>query len=648
MTRRAAFAAALLLALTLGVTYAGTRWPGRIADPPATPIVGEPAVETRLERPERLLANGARWWVWIDDVPPPTFPLTEPPADAVGLDALAPRTDRFAERQVSFVDDTGDAAFPGAWIADVPAPIVARGSATNAAMAEDRQRSRDRRARDGREASASPILVYPAAAPSEGLAYTDDAPEGGIRNLYACTRFEVADPTEFVGLHLEGQFATGVVWWLNGQELARHHVRPGGEEHGRFSGHWWLPDHMFQMMYGRWQRSWMGLDPGLLRRGPNMLCAAVWKRPTAGQRALFVDAFLDGYGAAGFTKSPWLQRVEAEAITVMFETTVPAWGYVEYGLDGDELLHVATTPQVAGTLHEVALTGLQPNARYRYRARAVGAGPVAGADVHMVAEEGTFMTAALPGTPYSFIVYGDNRTNPDIHASVVARILADADEHDARFIVHTGDLVTNASPWEEWQREFFEPALPMLHSLPIYTSLGNHEGNHESYYTYMSLPGNEAWYSFRYGDAEFFALNSSLPFDPESEQYRFIDDALAASTAAWQIVFFHHPPWACTPARKPGNLEMQQWLVPLFEARGADLVLLGHDHLYGRTAVRNGVLYVISGGGGAPAYPAEPDEINEVCLREFHYCRVAVSAVMLALEAITADGRLIDSIALSR
>lgn len=611
------------------------------------PVAAMPTIE--LARGERIVENGAMWWVWLDpNTAPADWPLVSPPSDDLALATFSARpADRFAEWAVDLFDADRAARYPGRWIRDIRAPIVARGSAMHASMADDRMRAESRRRRDGRESS-DVVFVYDTGVGSaaETPRYSPEMPEPGLANLYACTAFEVADPGQYLALHLEGQFATGVIWYINGEEVARHHVVPGAEAHGRLSTHYWLPDHVFQMMYGRWQRSWLGIDPSMLRAGTNMLCAVVYKRDTAGERALFVDAFLEAHRAPGMTKTPYLQRVEHHRITVMWETNFDGFGYVEYGETGQPLTRVASSPQYADTHHEVVLTGLDADRRYTYRAVTV---PTAGVDASpIVSDEGHFWTAVAPGTSYTFLAYGDNRTQSTIHAAVAARMWEDTQEAAARFVVHTGDLVTNASPWYEWQNEFFEPALALMREMPYYTSLGNHEGNHESYYYYLDLPGNESWYSFSYGDVDFFALNSSADFEPGSPQNLWLESALQSSTSIWKVVFFHHPPYACTPSRKPGDLEVQSYIVPLMEAYGVDLVLLGHDHLYGRTGIRNGVMYVISGGGGAPSYPAEPDEINEICLREFHYCRIDVSPVMLHLQAIASDGRLIDTFTLTK
>jgi len=57
---------------------------------------------------------------------------------------------------------------------------------------------------------------------------------------------------------------------------------------------------------------------------------------------------------------------------------------------------------------------------------------------------------------------------------------------------------------------------------------------------------------------------------------------------------------------------VQDALVPLFEQYGVDMVFNGHDHHYERTcpiragqcssAQEGGVVYYVTGGGGAPLY----------------------------------------------
>ena len=85
-------------------------------------------------------------------------------------------------------------------------------------------------------------------------------------------------------------------------------------------------------------------------------------------------------------------------------------------------------------LQHVRVRGLRPDTAYSYciSVRAPGA-------VKPAAELiGRFRTDPAKVQPVTFLAYGDSRSRPDEHAKVVAAMLK---EKDARFVLHTGDLV---------------------------------------------------------------------------------------------------------------------------------------------------------------------------------------------------------------
>ena len=65
--------------------------------------------------------------------------------------------------------------------------------------------------------------------------------------------------------------------------------------------------------------------------------------------------------------SPYLQNVTPTSITVMWETTEGIVGTVEFG-EHDRFDRQATDTE-ARTIHEVHLTGLDPDTTYAYRVR---------------------------------------------------------------------------------------------------------------------------------------------------------------------------------------------------------------------------------------------------------------------------------------
>ncbi len=602
--------------------------------------------------PEALVGMEQTWAFWADaEDPPPAWPLLVAPSDAAPLDTLLVPDELGPDRTVLF-GPAADSEAAGRWWSETHAPFSAYDSARHDDLLPELERNRRARSRKGKSPVKRTLLVLPAGAidgggrsgPGDG-----EGPPGECWNtLYFGKTFQVDDPDTFAALQLESRFSGGVVVYLNGAEIARYNLDPGDEGHDLPATPFWLPDPVNQLTYNRWQRTWLGIDPSLLLPGENVLSAEVHRRPDESELPFHFDLRLDAYREAGLTRSPYLQDVTGESITVVWETNVPAYGHVEYGKLGSRTRYVVKPPAIPDTQHEVVIGGLRPDTEYVYRvyAHPVPLGPGGGLSPEFASRLRTFRTAAEEGSPFTFLAYGDSRGVADVHAQLVELMWEEVQLADARFVLNTGDLVSHGSPRQEWQKEFFEAALPLMGFVPYYTVLGNHELNHESYYANFALPGNESWYSFRYGDVEFFALNTNTSFKTGSEQLEWLVEAFEASEATWKVVFFHHPPFSCTPSRKPGNKRVRKVLVPLFEEYGVDLVFLGHDHLYGRSRDVDGVRYVITGGGGASTYPGQPDAVNEVCVRKYHYCRIDVFSDALELVAIDIEGEELDRLLL--
>ena len=461
--------------------------------------------------------------------------------------------------------------------------------------------------------------------------------------LILATDFELSSPEELQSLLIESRFIGGFAVFLNGRELMRHHLDldnaptpilpvidpPGTVREGRG---------------GFSQRVFRGLDPTALREGVNTLVVVVYRHPEPwGRDHLLLDLRLVGFRSNGFIKGPYLQRVSKTEATVMFETAAASVPYVEFGRHG-ALSQTVTTPSAAGTLHEVRLTGLDPAQRYFYRVRLEQTWPPQSSARTSHSYVYHFETSTRDdATSLNFMAYGDNRSQPKVHGAMVQRMLSER----AELVINTGDLTEHGTDYREWQEEFFEPARPLMAYLPLWPSMGNHDGNHISYFENFSLPNNEAWYSFRRGPVEFFALNTGYKVNPSSPQYQWFEAALAASTAPWKVAFFHHPPFSCTASRLPGFRPVREHIQPLLERYGVQIVFSGHDHLYAR-GHQNGVTYIITGGGGAYTYPPTVKPPNILCRRVYHYCWVRIDRDELHLKAIDIDGKEIDAFVITR
>jgi tartrate-resistant acid phosphatase type 5 len=136
----------------------------------------------------------------------------------------------------------------------------------------------------------------------------------------------------------------------------------------------------------------------------------------------------------------------------------------------------------------------------------------------------------------------------------------------------------------------------------FFPSLGNHDWNTPGaapYLEYFTLPGNERYYDFIRGPVHFFVLDSDSR-EPDgvgrsSQQAAWLQSELAASTSAWQMVFFHHGPYS---SGRHGPVDWMQWP---FAEWGVDVVLSGHDHTYERI-FKDGIVYFVNGLGGMTRY----------------------------------------------
>jgi len=346
----------------------------------------------------------------------------------------------------------------------------------------------------------------------------------------------------------------------------------------------------------------------------------------------------------GLNISPYLQNATQNSIVIMWETTEPVVGTVNYG--DSENMGSSVSESSPAKIHEVKITGLEPGKTYYYQA-SYG---------NVKTPPSKFKTAPPDGTKdFILAVYGDSRSDPVTHSKIVALM----SESNPDLIIHTGDLVSSGTVYERWKPEFFTPLSKLSDHVPFYTCLGNHEGNSPNYYNYLSLPGNEIYYSFDYANAHFICLDTNsgnTPYDESSPQYKWLIEDLEKNKNSnkWIIVFFHAPLFRVNPTR---GIEPQRYLwQPIFDKYGVDLVLNGHDHNYSRTysigylsdKPKKGVHHVIAGGGGAPLYDVvENRNYIEVVKKSYNAMIIKfkddkLRAVVNDLNRITIDSFTLD------
>jgi acid phosphatase type 7 len=352
---------------------------------------------------------------------------------------------------------------------------------------------------------------------------------------------------------------------------------------------------------------------------------------------------------------PYLQYPTTTSMIVRWETDQSATSETAYGLT------VAKMEWLRGEgeslYHEVRLESLVPGGFYFYQVKSTASD---GAVIE--SERYTFQTAVDGETPFSFAVFSDTQSNPN----VVSALAQHAWNQRPQFTVLTGDLVSDGNVKEDWLYHFF-PNMHVLNSrVPLIPCLGNHDEDSKFYYDYFSLPEPEYCYRFPYGNTEIFVIDSNRRLMPSSDQYKWLDEALGSSNATWKIVCMHRPAYSSdeddygdTKEGQPmGGDPMQRAAVELYEKHGVDILWTGHIHSYERThpllhgkpALKGGVLYMITGGGGGGLEKTGPWRlpITAKVYSGHHYCMVTVHGPTLRIEAYNLEGNLFDFIELRK
>ncbi len=322
---------------------------------------------------------------------------------------------------------------------------------------------------------------------------------------------------------------------------------------------------------------------------------------------------------------PYVQNVGDNCATVMWKTGIKTERNVVYWGTSYKLGN-KTVVNESEEWHEVRLDGLKPLTKYFYKVESDGIeSPIYSFTTFGNSEEGS--------ENFTFIVYGDSRGVWDNWGNT--RIVAEAIEKEKPcFVINTGDMVKNGVKEEEWI-SFFQ-ASPFMHNSSLYPAVGNHDLPTSSFCKYFSLPNNEIYYSFDYGNAHFTILNSNTPFSP-SQFIWMLKDLQIKKT--WKIVIFHHPPYS---SGHHGNNTLLRLWIPFFKIANVDIVFNGHDHDYEHIKV-GGIHYIVTGGGGAPLYKVEESKWTILSASSYHYCKISINSSSLHFEALKPDGTLIES-----
>ena len=206
-------------------------------------------------------------------------------------------------------------------------------------------------------------------------------------------------------------------------------------------------------------------------------------------------------------------------------------------------------------------------------------------------------------SPLRIAVIGDSGTGKEPQYRVAGQMARQQASRSLDLVLMLGDNIYEDGSRSGYVDRFVKPYQSLLsQGIPFFATRGNHPGRwgnwrHAHEYPLFNM-GGRRYYTFECGEGlvQFFALDTTTLTgrhgDPQ--QLAWLQDELEASRAPWRIAFFHHPVYS-SGRRHGGDRQLRESLEPILVAGRVQLVLTGHDHLYERVRVQQGILHFVNG-----------------------------------------------------
>jgi len=318
-----------------------------------------------------------------------------------------------------------------------------------------------------------------------------------------------------------------------------------------------------------------------------------------------------------FRMKPYLQNPVGNGITVMWETTVPAYCWVEYGTDTTQLKRAIVDGQVVcnNYLHKIRIDGLQPGQKYYYR--------VCSQEILLYqaykkvfgnTAQSAFSEFTLPATDtdsFTAVVFNDLHQ----HTQTFRALCQQIKNVNYDFVVFNGDCVDD--PVDHNQATSFISELTegvCGDRIPTFFMRGNHEIRNaysiglRDHYDYV---GDRTYGSFNWGDTRIVMLDcgEDKPDDHwvyyglndftqlRNEQVDFLKKELSSKEfkKAGKRVLIHHIPLYGNDGK---NLCANLW-TKLLEKAPFNISLNAHTHKYAyhpKGELGNNYPVIIGGG----------------------------------------------------
>ena len=336
-------------------------------------------------------------------------------------------------------------------------------------------------------------------------------------------------------------------------------------------------------------------------KGFAVVSSEVVNEPVAsGHRPIVVELRTAEKADKIFRTKPYLQNPVGNGMTVMWETTVPAYCWVEYGTDTTQLKRARTIVdgQVVcnNKLHKIRLDDLQPGQKYYYRVCSQemllyqAYKKVFGNTARSAFSE---FTLPVTGTDsFTAVVFNDLHQ----HTHTFRALCRQIQDIDYDFVVFNGDCVDDPASHDQATAFISELTEGVRGDcIPTFFMRGNHEIRNaysiglRDHFDYV---GDKTYGSFNWGDTRIVMLDCGedktddhwVYYDLNdftqlrNEQVGFLKKELAAKEfkKAKKRILLHHIPLYGNDGK---NLCTELW-TKLLEKAPFDICLNAHTHKY--------------------------------------------------------------------
>lgn len=434
--------------------------------------------------------------------------------------------------------------------------------------------------------------------------------------------FNVDNTDDVKGIHLNFDYKDAVIVYVNGQQLTSLNVpEEGYRSSGDASG-----SHKDNMAYGS-QKTYTTKQTAdlylrdikdMLQNGKNVIAFEIHKTDEKSSAYFQMNELAINPDESLLPERVGLKAVSlsigrtSSELNLNWFSTAKDGGQIQYAKKSD--MKGKDFPEDKATIVDAKTTKAQ--AAGYYANKATMSHLIENTEyVYRVGNHGTwsdvYTTKTKSGGDFSFIFAGDPQlgssgdlsSDKDGWKHTLDLIQSNKLFSDVNFIQNAGDHVEAGKNETQYDAYLSNYEGSIIYSTPFANAVGNHDYQGTAYNDHFHLPnvsslgdsgeGNaQGDYYYVYNNTLMMVLNSNNRSTAEHQEFieNTIEKTKDNKDIQWKIVVFHHSIYStASHANDNDILARRETLAPMFKKAGIDLVLMGHDHVYTRSVLMDGL-----------------------------------------------------------